>query len=359
MKTYNALLKSITFLLISAAMAFSNGAAAQNLITNPGFSNGTSGWSTDCSMEINPESVYGGVSSTNSVTEIDVERCFNQQISVSPGAIYDLSYLASRRQGATPATVGVTVTITGVQSGIQYLNVNRTYSNTGWGFTTESFSFTLPSNTTDTRVNIKFSNYLTTGTYGTIVDDINFSVDAQSSVLPLKLMTFAGEMKNNKATLNWKASNDENDGQYFVVERARVSGSFDSIGVVAVTGTSYTFVDNRMPDGSFDYKLKMVSRAGYTYSKIINLDNAGTSGLQLFPNPASSFIGFKLTSVKKSTVNVQVFSASGAMVSMKQVQLNMGVTSGTLDITSLRAGSFFLRVSDNNGNNYVQGFCKK
>lgn len=360
MKTTNAFLKIFTLLLLTGTVMFSNGVSAQNLITNPGFESGTSGWGTDCSIEIYTENVYGGTSSSNMVTEIDVERCFNQQVAVSAGAIYDFSYKASRRTGGgTPGTVGVNITITGVQSGTEYLNTNKTYSNTTWGFVTESFSFTLPTDAIDSKVNIKFSSYLTTGTYGTIVDDINFNMDPQSSVLPIKLMSFAGQLKNKKAMLTWTASNDDIDGEYFIAERAPSQGGFDSIGVVAASGTAYSFTDNRMLSGSNNYRLRIVNRASATYSKIISLDNTAASDVQVYPNPATTSIGFKLNSTVKNNVNVIVYSLSGSVVSMKQIQLNAGLNASTLDVTSLRPGSFFLKICDDNGMNYVQEFCKR
>jgi hypothetical protein len=174
--------KLLTALLLVTSMVVS---AQSNLVTNPGFSNGTQGWSTNCTIEINPESVYGGTNS-NPVTEIDIERCLHQEIATSAGAIYDFSFKAGRRQGSTPATVGITVKVIGVPSGVEYINQNRTYTNTSWSLTTESFSFTVPANTTDTRVRIEFTNYVTPGTYGTLVDDISLSVNAQSAVLALK-----------------------------------------------------------------------------------------------------------------------------------------------------------------------------
>ena len=117
MKTHNILSKTFILLAIAGSSLFSKGVGAQNLIVNPGFQDGTSGWGTDCSIEINPETVYGGTNAANKVTEIDIERCFKQQVAVSAGATYDFSFKASRRQGGTPATVGVTVTITGAESG--------------------------------------------------------------------------------------------------------------------------------------------------------------------------------------------------------------------------------------------------
>jgi hypothetical protein len=360
MKTTNALLKTLALLLTIGAFAFSTGASAQNLITNPGFENGTTGWSTDCSMEINPEPVYGGTTSSNAVTEIDAERCFNQQVTVSAGAIYDFSFLASRRTGGgTPASVGVNVTITGIPSGTQYLNTNRTYNNTAWGYTNESFSFVVPANSTDTKVNIKFSNYSTVGTYGTLIDNVNFSMNKQSIILPIKLIGFTGEIRNNKAILNWTASNDDQDGKYFIIERAIANGNFDSIGIVAVNGISYSFTDAKMPNGVNNYRLKVVSLASSVYSKIIALDNTAASGFLVYPNPATSSIGFKMNSAISTSVNVVVCSISGSIVSMKQVHLNAGFNVATIDITSLHPGSFFLKISDEKGMNYVQGFCKK
>jgi len=359
MKTTNTLPKIFALLLSGGLALISTGVSAQNLLNNPGFQNGSAGWSTGCSIEIYPENVYGGSSSSNYVTEIDVERCFNQEVAVSPGNIYDFGYKASRRQGSTPATVGMTVTITGVQSGVQYLNISKTYTNTTWAYTTESFSFTLPSNSIDTRVNITFSNYLTTGTYGTIIDDINFNVDPQSSVLPVKLISFSGDIKNNTAVLNWTATNEDKDGKYFIIERAAAQGAFDSIGVLAVTGTRYSFIDLKMLSGSNNYRLKMLSMAGYTYSKVIKMDAAIAASVQIYPNPATSSIGFKLTSTTKKVANVQIYSLSGSVVDLKQVQLNVGLNTGTLDITALHPGAFFLKISDGNGMNYAQQFCKK
>ena len=359
MKTANALSKTFKVLLIAATVLFSIGASAQNLIVNGGF-DGSNGWSSDCSMEIYTETVYGGTSSSNNVTEIDAERCFNQQVPVYAGAIYDLSYKASRRTGGgTPTTVGVTITITGLQTGTVYLNENKTYSNTVWGWVNESFSFTLPATATDTKVNIKFSNYVTTGTYGTILDDVNFYMDAQSSVLPLKVMSFSGEVRNNKAILTWTASNDDKDGRFFVVDRLSATGNFDSIAMVAVTGTSYSYTDSKMLNGSNKYRLRIVSRASVTYSKIISLSNAVASDVNVYPNPATTTIAFRLTSSVQSIANVAVYSLSGSVISIRQIQLHEGTNNQNVDISSLRAGAFFLKISDDKGMNYVQEFCKR
>lgn len=347
--------------LALAACFFTTKVSAQNLIANPGFDNGTTGWSTDCSMEIYLENVYGGVSSTNNVTEIDEERCFNQQVTVTAGATYYVSYKASRRQGGTtPATTGVNVTVTGVESGTQYINVNRTYTNASWGYTNEVFSFTLALNSIDTKVKVNFANYLTVGTYGTIVDDISVT-GGSSGMLPLKFISFTGKIKNNAAVLNWTASNDDHSGKYFVIESAGAGNNFDAVGtVMAADGHSaYSFTDNSVHSGSNTYRIKAVSANGVTYSNVISLNGSVASAAKVYPNPATSAITVSLSSSSNTIANVQVFSLSGNLVMSRQLKVGEGSNVLSLDITSLKPGSFFVKVNDGKDLNYAQSFCKK
>lgn len=147
--------------------------SAQNLITNSDFSNGTTGWSSSCSMEVYAETVYGGSNSSNYVTEIDEERCLDQTICVFPGVTYNLSFRATRRiDSQTPNTVGITVTVTGATSGTSYVSQNKTYNNTTFNFTTTTYSFTVPGNSTDRKVTLHIRDYNSHSTYGVILDNI-------------------------------------------------------------------------------------------------------------------------------------------------------------------------------------------
>ncbi len=334
--------------------------AQSNLVVNPGFTNGTQGWSTDCTIEINPESVYGG-NNSNPVSEIDIERCLRQEIAVSAGAMYDFSFKAGRRQGSTPATVGITVKVIGVPSGTVYLNQNRTYTNTSWGLTTESFSFTVPANTTDTRVKIQFNNYITPGTYGTLIDDISLSVNAQSAVLPIRLTNFYANLKTNVALLSWTAQNENNDGSHFIIEKLSRQNIFDSIGKVAVSNTgAYSFADKNLFSGNNQYRLKAINRNGtYTYSNIVSIEYNTTTGFNIYPNPATSTINYSVNSNVKSTASLMIYNISGALLVSRQVRLEEGPNSISMDISSLKTGSFYIKLADNEGMSYVKSFCKK
>ncbi len=167
-------MKQVATLIGCLILLVASPVLAQNLAVNGGFTNGTTGWTTLCTTELNPETTYGGSSSTNYVTEIDVERCINQQVCILPAATYRFSYKGSRRtQSSTAATVGITVKITGTQTGIEYLNVNHFYSNTVYAYTTYTYDVTVPAGSADKRLDISFVSYNNTGTYGVLIDDIS------------------------------------------------------------------------------------------------------------------------------------------------------------------------------------------
>jgi|GEM_PF-1400921 hypothetical protein len=159
-------------------------ARAQNLVTNSNFTGGSSsGWSTDCSIEINPQSTYGGPSSSIYVTEIDVERCMNQQVCILPGLSYTFSFQATRRpQTGSPASPGLQVKVTGTTSNHDYVNNTQAYTNTTWNMVTRTFTINVPSNSTDTKLNIQFSPNNNTTTYGVILGDIELAPASTNSL---------------------------------------------------------------------------------------------------------------------------------------------------------------------------------
>jgi len=191
----------ITGLLLSLLPSFGN---AQNLVSNSDF-NAFTAWNTSCSIEVNPESVYGGTSATNNVTEIDMERCFNQHICVLAGTSYTLSFKGSRRTaGATPANPGITIKVTGDNTGTQYVSVNKAYNNSTFAFTTQTYSFTVPAGSADKKVNISFSAHANNTTYGVILDDIEMAPTSAFSISGSASPTM--NVNSAYATLNTPAS---------------------------------------------------------------------------------------------------------------------------------------------------------
>lgn len=174
--TPNPLKQNRTFLTISlvfASLLFPFFSSAQNLVTNSSFSNGSTGWTGGCTVEVNAETVYGGSNASNKVTEIDQETCVDQDVCVMAGVTYNLTFKGSRRtSGGTASSVGITIKIKGVGTGTTYINQNKSYNNTSFGFTTQTYTFTIPANSNDKKVNIHIQDNNNHATLGVILDDI-------------------------------------------------------------------------------------------------------------------------------------------------------------------------------------------
>lgn len=195
---------------------------AQNLVTNSDFAGGSStGWSTSSSLEINPSSVYGGPSSSLYVTELDEERTINQQVCILPGLTYTLTYYASRRtQTPTPTIAGLRVKVTGMTSNTNYVNVTQLYNNTTWTAYAKTLTITVPANATDKKINIQFSSYNNTTTYGVLVWDVELtpptaspiSISGPSSSAVSVLNSYSLSNVPASASYNWSISGGGSPG---------------------------------------------------------------------------------------------------------------------------------------------------
>jgi len=169
--TQNYLIAKLT--LVLAIILLPLFMKAQNLITNSSFNNGSTGWTNSCSVEVNPETTYGGSNASNNVTEVDMQRCLDQNICIIPGATYVLSFKATRDiNAATPNNPGIAIKIRGVNTNFNYLNQTKSYNNTTFSWTTETFTFTVPVGSTDKSVNLHIQDNNGNSTYGVVMDDI-------------------------------------------------------------------------------------------------------------------------------------------------------------------------------------------
>jgi hypothetical protein len=209
-----------SFFLAVLMIATALSTQAQNLVSNSNFSGGSSsGWTTGCSVEVNPQSTYGGPSGSIYVTEIDVERCLSQQVCILPGLSYTLAYTATRRpQSGSPANPGLQVKVTGNVSNTNYVNNIKAYTNTTWNLQTQSFTITVPAGSADTKLNIQFLPNNNSTTYGVILSDIELAPTSASALSIGGPTTSAVAVSNSYyltgspsgASYNWSFSNGAN-----------------------------------------------------------------------------------------------------------------------------------------------------
>ena len=145
-------------------------------------------------------------------------------------------------------------------------------------------------------------------------------VYTDTTIIPVELTGFTATANNGSVELNWTTATELNNSG-FEVERSVDKNNFEKIGFVPGFGTtsekrSYSFVDNKVSNGKYFYKLKQIDLDGsYKYSDIVeaNVVQLLTYSLeQNYPNPFNP-----TTKIKFTIPDVALSGVEGSLVSLK------------------------------------------
>ncbi len=192
-----------------------------------------------------------------------------------------------------------------------------------------------------------------TGRNVAVLDNIIIQMQA-NALLPLTLVSFSAEIKNTKAVLGWKTTQELNVNN-FAVERSSDGISFTAIASVAATGSynginTYSFTDSSFTAGIAYYRLKMVNSNGtYAYSSVksVTAGSALSASVSVFPNPTADYVTIKINNAKAGQYYYTVNSIDGRAIGASTLQFNNGVNQVRIDLTKTAAkGIIIIRVSD-------------
>jgi hypothetical protein len=180
---------------------------------------------------------------------------------------------------------------------------------------------------------------------------ITLSVLDCGEALETKLIAFNGKVNNNKATLSWTTSSDNDEQVYFELEKSFNGTNFTTIGTLAGNNSSgpnyYSYTDPDNIDKKVFYRIKMLGPDGRgTYSRILQL-NGTTQAFSFVSviNPFNQSLFFDLSSVKAGKGMAELIDQFGNPVRKKSLDIREGVTQFTFDNTSsLAAGIYILKV---------------
>ena len=185
------------------------------------------------------------------------------------------------------------------------------------------------------------------------------------TALPVKLTNFTGVNYNNNNYLQWTAENEINFSKY-EIEKSEDGISFKSISAISANTNSsltqqYSYTDALVNNNAKSfYRLKQVDNNGkFTYSKIISISNkADKNFFTLFPNPATDKTDAKIYAAKSGAAKIEVLSASGTSINTKNILLQKGINSISIDVTDISKGVYFLRITNEN-KTAIQKFVKQ
>lgn len=145
-------------------------------------------------------------------------------------------------------------------------------------------------------------------------------------VVPVELISFRSEINLNNVTLKWKTATELNNYGFFVERLLKTNNdnqNWQSIGFVLGRLTTsepkeYSYYDQNLLSGKYDYRLKQVDLNGsYQYSNSIEIDLDIPNDfvlLQNYPNPFNSETIIEFGIPRETSVNITVYDIKGEEV---------------------------------------------
>ena len=177
--------------------------------------------------------------------------------------------------------------------------------------------------------------------------------DEGSVPLPVELTSFAAAVVNGKVNLTWTTASEINN-QGFEIER-RGNADFEKIGFVPGTGTttqgqSYSFIDDRVVNGVYSYRLKQVDFDGsFNYSNVIEVDVTTPLSFDLsqnYPNPfnPATVIEYSIASPVNVTLTVYTILGEQVAVLVNNQFTEAGKYSVNFNASILASGTYIYRL---------------
>jgi hypothetical protein len=173
-----------------------------------------------------------------------------------------------------------------------------------------------------------------------------------SAPLPIKLLSFSANKKENTSLLNWHSGQEINN-KGFEIERSANGDFFNNnlkvLGFVQSTnssnGSAYSFIDTKPFAGRNYYRLKQIDiDNSFSFSDIKVVDFSNTK-ISVYPNPFTGKIKVLFVADKS---NYRIINAEG------QVVLRGFVTNGEIDGTKLSKGLYTLQLLEADKNTEIK-----
>lgn len=188
------------------------------------------------------------------------------------------------------------------------------------------------------------------------------------AVLPIELVTYEGNYIDNQVILNWSTASELNS-EYFKVERSYDNENFTFIGKIDAAGKSndlksYKFIDKGVQrNGIAYYRLQQYDKGELEpkFSRTIAVyTNNSNLGFDVYPNPANTEIKIAIPdALFGKIISVGVYNNTGRKVLESKTVVSIDNSHLNFNISELDAGSYFIKINDENGTEMKKIFIKK
>lgn len=173
-----------------------------------------------------------------------------------------------------------------------------------------------------------------------------------NSTLPVDVITFNANAKNDHAQLQWSVKNEEAIKTY-ILERSIDNLNFTAAGTVNAYNNgdhNYSFTDFNAANlaQTVYYRIKVKQNDGvekYTQSKAVKFGRRINGILQLYPNPAQTKTTLLLNAVMDETVKLKVIDNTGRIVIASNLLVVKGRNNFELDLNRLPSGFYYVEIN--------------
>lgn len=177
----------------------------------------------------------------------------------------------------------------------------------------------------------------------------------QETVLPIELLAFEANQKNNTVLLTWQTESETNNA-YFTIEHSLDGRIFESIAKIEGAGMStsmqnYSYQHKKIVNGINYYRLKQTGFDGtFEYSNIITLKNKERE-VVIYPNPVQDILSIDIHE-EAATKAIRIFNGQGRLIkTIQEEQVN-------IDVADLHRGLYLLFIEFKDGRQLSHRFLK-
>jgi len=173
-------------------------------------------------------------------------------------------------------------------------------------------------------------------------------------IIPVELTTFTASVSGNDVQLNWSTATEWNNLGFEIHRFTTNKDEWNKIGFVPGHGTTtkqqhYSFVDESVSSGKYQYRLKQIDYDGTSeYSDIVELEVGLPTVFSLeqnYPNPFNPTTKIKYQIVNAGFVNMRVYDVLGnevaTLVNEEKAAGNYAVE---FDGSTLTSGIYFYKL---------------
>lgn len=183
--------------------------------------------------------------------------------------------------------------------------------------------------------------------------------NAGTSPLPIQLLSFAARLTpDGVVDLNWSTAMEVNN-KLFTVERSQDGVNFMAVTEVPGAGNSsiqqdYTAVDAHPYAGVSYYRLRQTNDDGQsTFSQVVVINMAASTGVRLFPVPARTNLQLTFTMASGGPVVTRIVDAGGKIVAVYSNTVQTGVNTFSYNVAGYRSGAYFLQLMTEMGSQTI------